>query len=83
MPGALNESYSDIFGVLISNFREPDIGKWNWKIGEDLDGTGTPVRDISYPGKNRDPEHTAHYQHLALTKDGDNGGAHKNSGIHS
>src|SRR5262245_59449074 len=28
--GALNESYSDIFGILISNFDERDIAKWKW-----------------------------------------------------
>ena len=29
--GALNESYSDIFGIIISNRGEPDIGTWNWQ----------------------------------------------------
>jgi len=27
--GALNESYSDIFGILISNAGNPDVGTWN------------------------------------------------------
>src|SRR5262249_7098223 len=34
--GALNESYSDIFGVIIANFDNLDIPNWNWKIGEGL-----------------------------------------------
>ena len=35
-PGALNESYSDIFGIFVSNLAEPDIGKWNWLIGDGI-----------------------------------------------
>src|SRR5579859_1650219 len=30
--GALNESYSDIFGVLIANYPHPDFAQWNWAI---------------------------------------------------
>ena len=47
--GALNESYSDIFGILIANFGQADVGQWDWKIGEELDGSGLPLRDLSDP----------------------------------
>ena len=33
--GALNESYSDIFGTIIANYRKP-IGRWQWNIGDRL-----------------------------------------------
>ena len=36
--GALNESYSDIFGVIVANIDQPDVKKWNWLIGEGLFG---------------------------------------------
>ena len=47
--GALNESYSDIFGIIVSNINNPDIGTWNWEIGEDLTETGLPIRDMRDP----------------------------------
>lgn len=84
-PGALNESLSDIFGVIVSNSRgnrrrRPDL--WNWEIGEDLVETGgTPLRDVSQPGRFGQPEHMGDYRDLPL--DQDHGGVHKNSGIHN
>ncbi|WP_165614217.1 M4 family metallopeptidase, partial [Mycolicibacterium holsaticum] len=42
-PGALNESYSDIFGIIIANAHEDDIEEWDWEMGEDLSGTGIPL----------------------------------------
>jgi Zn-dependent metalloprotease len=83
MPGALNESYSDIFGIIISNFRQPDHDQWNWEMGEDLNGTGVPLRDLSNPGKYDQPEHMNDYRQLPLDKSGDYGGIHINSGIHN
>lgn len=81
--GALNESYSDIFGILISNFNELDIGRWNWQMGEDLEGTGLPLRDLSDPTKHRQPAHMRDYRDLPLDRDHDSGGVHTNSGIHN
>jgi Zn-dependent metalloprotease len=55
--GAMNESYSDIFGVIISNRHLPHIDDWNWEMGEDLEGTGVPLRDLSDPTRRGQPAH--------------------------
>jgi bacillolysin/neutral peptidase B len=81
--GALNESYSDIFGILISNLGEPDVGRWSWQIGEELDGTGLPLRDLSDPTRCNQPAHMDDYREMEMTAAGDWGGVHTNSGIHN
>jgi Zn-dependent metalloprotease len=81
--GALNESYSDIFGVLISNAGNLDAGTWDWRIGEELDGSGLPLRDLSDPEKFKQPAHRKDYKDLPMTQAGDWGGVHTNSGIHN
>ena len=81
--GALNESYSDIFGVLIANFGQADVGQWDWKIGEELDGSGLPLRDLSDPPKCGQPGHMKDFKQLPFTAAGDWGGVHTNSGIHN
>ncbi|BAZ53892.1 Bacillolysin [Nostoc sp. NIES-4103] len=82
--GALNESYSDIFGIIISNyFDKRDLSAWNWEMGEDLEGTGIPIRDLSNPTKYGQPGHMRDYLNLPITPDGDWGGVHYNSGIHN
>jgi Zn-dependent metalloprotease len=81
--GALNESYSDIFGVLVANINEPDVKKWNWLIGEGLFGPGTALRDMKKPEKFEQPSHMDDYQKLPKTENGDWGGVHTNSGIHN
>ncbi|WP_123024281.1 M4 family metallopeptidase [Mycolicibacterium stellerae] len=77
--GALNESYSDILGTIIANHGEPNIAKWNWEFGEDLDGSGVPLRDLSDPTLHGDPDHMDDY----VDTDEDYGGVHTNSGIHN
>jgi Zn-dependent metalloprotease len=77
--GALNESYSDIFGIIISNFHEPNLSAWNWEMGEDLDETGIPMRDLSSPPRYNQPEHMDNYVQTM----NDHGGVHTNSGIHN
>ena len=42
--GALDESFSDIFGTCIENYGRPS--NWNWTIGEDI---GTIYRSLSDP----------------------------------
>jgi Zn-dependent metalloprotease len=79
--GALNESYSDIFGILIANFGQPDVTEWDWQIGEELDGTGLPLRDLSDPPRCGQPGHMRDYKNLQDVED--NGGVHTNSGIHN
>lgn len=66
--GALNESYSDVFGAIIGG---------NWLIGEGS-ATGT-LRDMSNPPAFGDPDHISNY--AALAGNNDNGGVHTNSGI--
>lgn len=79
--GALNESFSDIFGVIISNRTTPDIGDWDWQMGEDLQGTGVPLRDLSDPAAHGQPAHMRDFQ--VLPEERDHGGVHINSGIHN
>lgn len=78
--GALNESYSDIFGIIISNHGK-DVSVWNWELGEQV--SSVPFRDLSNPSKHEQPEHMNDYQNLPDTRLGDWGGVHTNSGIHN
>jgi Zn-dependent metalloprotease len=78
--GALNESYSDIFGFLISNENIPRAN-WNWELGEAVGGV--PFRDLANPTKYGQPDHMNDYQHLPNSYFGDWGGVHLNSGIHN
>lgn len=71
--GALNESYSDIFGVAIEFFGKPSAA--NWLMGEDVG----VIRSMSNPNAYGDPDT---YQGLNwYTGTGDNGGVHTNSGV--
>jgi len=70
--GALNESLSDIFGVLI------DAN--DWMVGEDVYTPGTPgdaLRYMDNPPLGNQPDHMDNYVVTAS----DNGGVHINSGI--
>jgi len=73
--GALNESFSDIFGTSIENFARPL--NWNWDIGEDI---GSPLRSMSNPNAFGDPD-TYFGTNWASLTGGDNGGVHTNSGV--
>jgi len=84
--GALNESFSDIFGVIINNWdwarsgtTGGDVANWNWEIGEGLGGNGLPLRDMRDPTRTHDPDHMNKY----LNTTSDNGGVHTNSNIHN
>ena len=79
--GALNESYSDIFGILDRQLRSARRDAWDWQIGEELDGTGLPLRDLSDPARRGQPAHMRDYQDLG--EGVDHGGVHTNSGIHN
>jgi Zn-dependent metalloprotease len=76
--GALNESYSDIFGTLIANSKQPDIGKWHWQVG-----CGMAVRDMQDPTQDKQPKLMKDFVQLPLTLNHDLGGVHLNSGIHN
>lgn len=87
--GALNESYSDVFGALID--------RGNWTIGEaviksppfprpflrslqdpNMNGAYDPRNPLSGVGQ---PKSVSEYARLPLSRKGDNGGVHINSGI--
>ena len=81
--GALNESFSDVFGIIISNWYnvgpDSDVAQWNWEIGAGLGRDGLPLRDFSNPKKKQDPDHMNNYDNTVY----DNGGVHANSNIHN
>ena len=79
--GALNESYSDIFGVIIANYPNPVARKWDWEIGKGLAPSGAPFRDMKDPGRFGQPAHMRAYKRRPLSNDC--GGVHLNSGIHN
>lgn len=73
--GALNESFSDIFGTSIEHFAMPS--NWDWLIGEDI---GSALRSMSNPNAAGDPD-TYFGNNWASLTGGDNGGVHTNSGV--
>lgn len=77
--GALNESYSDIFGILVSNFKNPDVNTWDFELGEGLTAGGTPFRDLRQPERFNQPSHMRDF----VVTSRDHGGVHTNSGIHN
>jgi Zn-dependent metalloprotease len=86
--GALNESWSDVFGNLIEKWMEREAGADEsdptWLIGEAIftpGVTGDGLRSMSRPGSGYDkdpqPGHMKDYKNTSS----DNGGVHINSGI--
>lgn len=70
--GALNESYSDVFGVMVD--------RNDWLLGEDVYTPQTPgdaLRSLSNPAQYGQPAHMNNY----VNTSSDNGGVHTNSGI--
>lgn len=75
--GALNESFSDIFGNAIEYFA--DSNQFNWRMGEDITASGNGLRNMASPKTHRDPDtYKGTYWHTAAS---DNGGVHTNSGV--
>lgn len=72
--GALNESFSDIFGTAIENYASP--ATFDWLIGEDI---GAAFRSHSNPNAYGDPD--TYLGTNWYTGTGDNGGVHTNSGV--
>ncbi|MBZ9772258.1 M4 family metallopeptidase [Mesorhizobium sp. CO1-1-8] len=81
--GALNESYSDIFGILIANRGQPDRRQWDWKLGQGFASGGRAFRDMSDPASLGQPAHMNDFRVSPNTQKGDWGGVHTNSGIHN
>jgi Zn-dependent metalloprotease len=76
--GAMNESYSDIFGILISNLGRA-LDAFDWELGEGLFAGGRALRDLSDPTRFRQPKHMRDF----VVTTSDHGGVHTNSGIHN
>ncbi|MEZ4941741.1 MAG: M4 family metallopeptidase [Saprospiraceae bacterium] len=76
--GALNESFSDIFGTAIELWAAPERG--DWLIGEDFAlSTASPFRNMADPKKEENPD-TYKGEHWVFGT-ADNGGVHTNSGV--
>lgn len=74
--GALEESYSDIFAILVANFDEPDINQWQWEIGRGFGQNGNAIRNLQAPQECNDhPAHMDDYN--------DQNSIHTNCGIHN
>lgn len=94
--GALNESWSDVFGELAQQwvknpdkFADPEYTKsQDWQIGEDVFTPSTPgdaLRSMknpgtAYPGDDQ-PANMRDYVNLPIDSQNDWGGVHTNSGI--
>ncbi len=89
-PGALNESLSDVFGVLVKQHAlKQTADEADWIIGAELftpNVSGIGIRSMKAPGtayndpvlgKDPQPGHMSSYQNVTY----DNGGVHINSGI--
>lgn len=79
--GALNESYSDVFGTIIANLGNEDPRTWDWLVGEKLFPNREALRDMADPTRFDQPAHMDDYRDLPVTQSGDWGGVHTNSGI--
>jgi bacillolysin len=73
--GALNESFSDIFGNSVERVARPS--QFSWEVGEDLNWV---IRNMANPNANGDPD-TYFGTNWASLTGGDNGGVHTNSGV--
>lgn len=71
--GALNESFSDIFGIAIDFFANPATANWN--LGEQIGG----IRNMANPNDFFDPD--TYLGSYWFTGTSDNGGVHTNSGV--
>ena len=89
--GALNEHFSDVFGILVRQWRRGETaGKASWLIGSDVlvaAPTRRAIRDMENPGTayDKDPDlgsdpQPSHMKNLYMGG-ADSGGVHLNSGI--
>lgn len=91
--GALNESFSDVFGMLVKQrIMKHDASQSDWLIGENvliggdyairsMKEPGSAYRDHPVLGSDPQPATMADYRDLPDTAEGDWGGVHINSGI--
>ncbi len=72
--GAINESFSDIFGAAVEFYAKPNDA--NWTIGEDMNMI---IRDMANPNAYGSPDtYQGNFWNFSSS---DNGGVHTNSGI--
>jgi len=91
--GALNESYSDIWGETIDlmngyddtgedlSSRTACSSSDRWRIGESAGALSSPIRDMWDPTCNNDPGKSSDTQYDCDLDESDSGGVHSNSGI--
>jgi Zn-dependent metalloprotease len=80
--GALNESFSDVFGEVVDlgNGAGNDTAGVRWLVGEDVPGTGA-VRHMMDPTAYGDPGKMSDPQFVCQDPGTDGGGVHTNSGV--
>jgi Zn-dependent metalloprotease len=92
--GALNESFADVFGSLVKQYKwKQTAAEADWLVGQEILAPGIrgkALRSLKEPGtayddprigKDPQPAHMDDYRHLADTEWEDWGGVHINSGI--
>ena len=86
--GALNESFSDIFGNLIEFYEEgePGAGTGSWRVGEDVTTDGLGIRNMASPSEFGDPDtyegtYWVNVRGCRPTDLNDQCGVHTNSGV--
>ena len=92
--GALNESFSDVFGACVEFASQPDgrnkypsfvSGQADWLMGEDCwSGVSTAIRDMKNPSSAStaySPQPSRYHGSLWYYGSDDDGGVHHNSGV--
>ena len=84
-PGALNESFSDMFGetVDLGNAGGTDTAQTRWQIGEDIPLIGA-FRNMMNPNAHNDPAKVSDSRFIcyeSCDSSNDQGGVHSNSGV--
>jgi len=89
-PGALNESFADVFGVLTVQYRNDEtVDAAKWLVGDGIFGPdirGEALRSLKAPGNAYDDDILGtdpqpYHMDLYVNTSSDNGGVHINSGI--
>ncbi len=75
--GALNESFSDLFGLATDFYTRPATA--GWLIGKQATADGLGIRSAEDPNFHGDPD--TYKGDNWVTNTGDNGGVHSNSGV--
>ncbi len=90
--GALNESFADVFGILIKQWaNKTSVRKSDWLIGKkvliginalrSMKAPGTAFKNDPVFGDDPQPAHMKQFKKMRNTENGDYGGVHINSGI--